>query len=54
VWTWRALETPEVRETFTQQGIVAGGMPPAEFTALVRSDLAMWKRTIADLRITLQ
>ena len=50
----RALETPEVRETFTQQGIVAGGMPPTEFTALVRSDLAMWKRTIADLRITLQ
>jgi hypothetical protein len=28
-------------------------MPPEQFTALVRSDLAMWKRTVEELHITL-
>lgn len=31
-----------------------GGMPPAEFAALVRDDLALWKRTVEQLGITLQ
>ena len=50
----RALETQEVREIFQAQGIEPGGMPPAEFTALVRDDLALWKRTVEQLNITLQ
>jgi tripartite-type tricarboxylate transporter receptor subunit TctC len=50
----RALETAEVRDTFLAQGIVPGGMPPAEFGALIRSDLALWKRTVTELKITLQ
>jgi tripartite-type tricarboxylate transporter receptor subunit TctC len=50
----RALDTQEVREIFQAQGIEPGGMPPAEFTALVRDDLALWKRTIEQLNITLQ
>ncbi len=50
----RALDTQEVREIFQAQGIEPGGMPPAEFTALVREDLALWKRTIQQLNITLQ
>jgi tripartite-type tricarboxylate transporter receptor subunit TctC len=50
----RALETKEVRDLFKAQGIAPGGMPPEQFTALVRSDLAMWKRTVEELHITLQ
>ncbi len=50
----RALDTQEVREIFQAQGIEPGGMPPAEFTALVRDDLALWKRTVEQLDITLQ
>jgi tripartite-type tricarboxylate transporter receptor subunit TctC len=50
----RALDTQEVREIFQAQGIEPGGMPPAEFTALVRDDLALWKRTVEQLNITLQ
>ena len=50
----RALGTQEVREIFRAQGIEPGGMPPAEFTALVRDDLALWKRTVEQLNITLQ
>jgi tripartite-type tricarboxylate transporter receptor subunit TctC len=50
----RALDTQEVREIFQAQGIEPGGMPPAEFTTLVRDDLALWKRTIEQLNITLQ
>ena len=50
----RALDTQEVREIFQAQGIEPGGMPPAEFAALVRDDLALWKRTVEQLNITLQ
>ena len=50
----RALDTAEVREIFQAQGIEPGGMPPAEFAALVRDDLALWKRTVQQLGITLQ
>lgn len=50
----RALDTQEVREIFQAQGIEPGGMPPGEFTALVRDDLALWKRTVEQLNITLQ
>jgi tripartite-type tricarboxylate transporter receptor subunit TctC len=50
----RALDSAEVRQTFTTQGIEPGGMPPAEFTALVKNDLALWKRTVQELHITLQ
>ncbi|MEJ8810855.1 tripartite tricarboxylate transporter substrate binding protein [Variovorax ureilyticus] len=50
----RALETQEVREIFRAQGIEPGGMPPAEFTALMRDDLALWKRTVEQLNIPMQ
>ncbi len=52
--TRRALESPEVRDTFRLQGIEPGGMPPAEFGALIRDDLAQWKRTVERLKITQQ
>ena len=50
----RALDSAEVREIFLAQGIVPGGMPPAEFATLIREDLAQWKRTIEQLQIKLE
>ncbi|WP_018906935.1 tripartite tricarboxylate transporter substrate binding protein [Variovorax paradoxus] len=50
----RSLDAQEVREIFQAQGIEPGGMPPADFTALIRDDLALWKRTVEQLNITLQ
>lgn len=50
----RALETAEVRDVFRAQGIEPGGQTPEAYTALVRSDLALWKRTVEQLNITLQ
>jgi tripartite-type tricarboxylate transporter receptor subunit TctC len=49
-----ALDSREVRELFKAQGIEPGGMPPAEFQQLIRSDLAQWKRTIEQLGIKLE
>jgi tripartite-type tricarboxylate transporter receptor subunit TctC len=50
----RALGTEEVDKIFAAQGIQPGGMPPEEFTKLVASDLALWKRTVDQLHITLE
>ena len=50
----RALDTDEVRKIFAEQGIQPGGMPPPEFTKLVATDLALWKRTVQQLHITLE
>jgi len=49
-----ALDTREVRELFKAQGIEPGGMPPAEFQQLIRTDLVQWKRTIEQLGIKLE
>jgi tripartite-type tricarboxylate transporter receptor subunit TctC len=50
----RALDSTEVRDIFRSQGIEPGGMPPEQFATLVRNDLALWKRTVEQLNITLQ
>ncbi len=50
----KALASAEVRETFTPRGIEAGGMPPAEFQALIQADLKMWKQTVDKLGIKLE
>ena len=49
-----ALASSELRETFKLRGIDPGGMPPAEFQALIRSDLQMWKQTVDKLGIKLE
>lgn len=49
-----ALATTEVRDTFRQQGIEPGGMPPADFQKVVANDLAMWKRTVDQLGLKLE
>jgi tripartite-type tricarboxylate transporter receptor subunit TctC len=52
--TRRALETQEVRDIFKAQGIEPGGMPPADYGALIRDDLAQWKRTVDKLNLRIE
>jgi tripartite-type tricarboxylate transporter receptor subunit TctC len=49
-----ALASREVRELFKAQGIEPGGMPPAEFQQLIKTDLAQWKRIVDQLGIKLE
>jgi tripartite-type tricarboxylate transporter receptor subunit TctC len=49
-----ALATREVRDLFKAQGIEPGGMPPAEFQQIIRTDLQHWKRTVEQLGIKLE
>jgi len=49
-----ALTSRDVRELFKAQGIEPGGMPPAEFQQLVKTDLAQWKRIVDQLGIKLE
>ena len=44
----------KIRDLFENYGIEAGGMTPGDYTELVRKDLALWKRTVDQLQITLQ
>jgi tripartite-type tricarboxylate transporter receptor subunit TctC len=41
-----ALASPEVADKFAEQGARAGGMPPAEFAAYVKSEAAKWRRLV--------
>lgn len=50
----KALDSAEIRDLFENYGIEAGGMTPGDYTDLVRKDLALWKRTVDQLQITLQ
>jgi tripartite-type tricarboxylate transporter receptor subunit TctC len=50
----KALDSTEIRDLFQNYGIEAGGMTPEQYTELVRKDLALWKRTVDQLQITLQ
>jgi tripartite-type tricarboxylate transporter receptor subunit TctC len=50
----KALDSAEIRDLFQNYGIEAGGMTPEQYTELVRKDLALWKRTVDQLQITLQ
>lgn len=47
----KALNNPEVRDLFRNQGIEPGGMTPAEYSTIIREDLIHWKRTIEALNI---
>jgi tripartite-type tricarboxylate transporter receptor subunit TctC len=49
-----ALANDEVRSAFRAQGIEPGGMPPAEYQALIRNDLAHWKKVVAQLGLKLE
>ncbi len=44
--TLKILRLPETRERFFSQGVEAGGMPPQEFSAFVKTEIAKWEKVV--------
>ena len=42
----KAMNTPELKNIWEQQGATAGGMPPAEFGKFVHSEIEKWARVV--------
>jgi tripartite-type tricarboxylate transporter receptor subunit TctC len=47
----KALQTPEIKDIWAAQGAAFGGMPPKEFDALVRSEIARWGQVVKEAGI---
>jgi tripartite-type tricarboxylate transporter receptor subunit TctC len=46
-----ALKMPDVRERFAAIGVDVVGNTPAEFSALIKTEIAKWGRVIRDANI---
>jgi tripartite-type tricarboxylate transporter receptor subunit TctC len=47
----KALQSPEIKLVWDGQGATLGGMPPAEFAALVKQEIARWGKVVKDANI---
>jgi tripartite-type tricarboxylate transporter receptor subunit TctC len=47
----KVLKDPETVKRLAAEGAIAGGQPPAEFTAFVHSELAEWTKLIRDMKL---
>jgi tripartite-type tricarboxylate transporter receptor subunit TctC len=47
----KALQQPDVKNIWEQQGAVAGGQPPAEFGRFVHSEVQRWGKVVKDANI---
>lgn len=47
----KALKNPDVVKRLAAEGAAAGGNPPAEFSAFVRSEIAEWARLIREMKL---
>ena len=47
----RIVNLPDVKEKMLAMGLEPNGMPPAEFAAYIKTDVAKWKKVIADAKI---
>jgi tripartite-type tricarboxylate transporter receptor subunit TctC len=43
-----AMNTPDLKRIWAEQGADAGGMPPAEMDKLVKSEIAKWAKVVKD------
>jgi len=43
-----AINHPDLKKIWAEQGAEAGGMPPAEMTKLVHSEIAKWAKVVQD------
>jgi tripartite-type tricarboxylate transporter receptor subunit TctC len=43
-----AINTPELKKIWAEQGADAGGMPPEQMAALVKSEIAKWSKVVKD------
>jgi tripartite-type tricarboxylate transporter receptor subunit TctC len=44
----KALQAPEMKEIWASQGAAFGGMPPKEFDALIKSEIARWGKVVKE------
>ena len=42
----KVLQMPDIKDIWASQGADAGGQPPAEFAAFVRSEIEKWAKAI--------
>ena len=49
----KVLQMPDIKEIWATQGADLGGMPPAEFDKLVKSEIAKWGKVVKDAGITI-
>jgi tripartite-type tricarboxylate transporter receptor subunit TctC len=49
--TVKVLQMPDIKEIWATQGAGLGGMPPAEFDKLVKSEIAKWGKVVKDAGI---
>jgi tripartite-type tricarboxylate transporter receptor subunit TctC len=49
--TAKVLQMPDIKDIWASQGADAGGMPPAEFGAFVKSEIAKWAKVVKDAGI---
>jgi len=47
----KALQQPDIKNIWEQQGAVAGGQPPAEFGRFLRSEVRRWGKVVKDANI---
>jgi tripartite-type tricarboxylate transporter receptor subunit TctC len=47
----KALQLPDIKVIWEQQGAVAGGQPPAEFGRFVHSEVQRWAKVVKDANI---
>jgi tripartite-type tricarboxylate transporter receptor subunit TctC len=47
----KALQQPDVKAVWEQQGAVAGGEPPAQFSRFVHSEVLRWAKVVKDANI---
>ena len=43
-----AMNQPDLKRIWAEQGADAGGMPPAEMEKLVKSEIAKWAKVVKD------
>lgn len=46
--TVKAMDHPDLKKLWAEQGATAGGMPPAEMEKLVRSEIVKWAKVVKD------
>ena len=47
----KVMQMPDIKEIWASQGADAGGMPPAEFGAFVKSEIDKWAKVVKDAGI---
>ena len=47
----KALQAPDVKKVWEEQGATAGGQPPAEFARFLHSEVERWGKVVKDAKI---